>query len=100
MLNIEKKEEETGLMVVLSGRLDTMTSPELNTVMEEEIPNRDTITLDLKELEYLSSAGLRVLLMSQQALAGKGGLKVKSVPPQIMTVFQMTGFQNVLEIIE
>ena len=99
MLNIEKMEEESGLILVLSGRLDTVTSPELNAALQEEIPNRDTIILDLKDLEYMSSAGLRVLLMTQQALNGKGGLKVKSVPSQIMTVFKMTGFQNVLEII-
>ena len=101
MFNVEKHEDENGLTLSLSGRLDTSSSPELNTALQEEISKRKIIMLDVKDLEYLSSAGLRVMLVNQQAMVGKkGGLKVINVPPHIMKVFKMTGFQNVLEIEE
>lgn len=85
------------MVIALEGRLDTTTSPQL----EQSLGNLEGITslvLDFEKLVYISSAGLRVLLASQKAMNGKGEMVVKNVCPDIMEVFEITGFSDILTI--
>lgn len=96
-LNIEKKAGET--TILLKGRLDTTTAPELEKYLEKELQNMDEIVLDMDELEYISSAGLRVLLMAQKVMNQKNGiLKLIHVNEMIREVFEITGFTDILTI--
>lgn len=83
----------------LSGRLDTGTAPQLEKELSELLPNLDTLTLDLAHLDYISSAGLRVILRTQKALTPKGGLTIAHVPEAVQEVFDITGFSDFLTII-
>ncbi len=98
MLNIEKTQEDNALVVTLDGRLDTTTAPELEEVLQASYPDVDTLTLDLDKLEYLSSAGLRVLLSAQKHMSKKGGMTVTHVNETIMEIFEITGFSDILTI--
>lgn len=83
----------------LVGRLDTTTAPELDVAVNEVMPNAMKIIFDFAELEYLSSAGLRVILSTQKAIAAKSGeFIIKHVNDTIMDVFDMTGFTSILTI--
>ena len=83
----------------LKGRLDTTTAPSLDAAVNEAIGSLDKIVFDFAELEYLSSAGLRVILCTQKAMAAKNGsLIIKHVNDTIMDVFDMTGFTSILTI--
>lgn len=82
----------------LSGRLDTVTAPELENKINEIMPSISGLILDFSKLEYLSSAGLRVLLNTQKAMTGRGTLVIKHVNDMIMDVFDMTGFSSILTI--
>lgn len=82
----------------LSGRLDTVTAPELENKINEIMPSISGLILDFSKLEYLSSAGLRVLLNTQKAMTGRGALVIKHVNDMIMDVFDMTGFSSILTI--
>ena len=96
-LNIEKKAGEA--VILLKGRLDTTTAPELEKYLEKELQNMTEIVLDMEELEYISSAGLRVLLMAQKAMNQKNGtLKLIHVNEMIQEVFEITGFTDILTI--
>ena len=86
------------LTVALEGRLDTLTSPELEAQLKPELDNTQKLIFDLAELEYISSAGLRVLLASRQKMEGKDGMIVKNVSEDIMEVFEITGFTDILDI--
>lgn len=96
-LKIEKK-NETPVILVLTGRLDTSTAPELETEISELLATENAITLDMEKLEYISSAGLRVILKTQKSLSGKGGLKLINVPTEVKEVFDITGFSDFLTI--
>ena len=96
-LNIEKKLGENA-EVVLTGRLDTTTAPEMETMLDELLPAANTLTIDLSKLEYISSAGLRLILKAQKAMSRKGGMKLKNVPEPVMEVFDITGFADFLTI--
>ena len=98
MLNIEKKQEGTSLTVVLQGRLDTTTSPELELSLKESLPGVTELVMDLEGLEYISSAGLRVLLSSHKAMMSKGGMKIVHVNDVVQEVFEVTGFSDILTI--
>ena len=96
-LNIEKKAGEA--VILLKGRLDTTTAPELEKYLEKELQNMTEIVLDMEELEYISSAGLRVLLMAQKDMNQKTGtLKLIHVNEMIQEVFEITGFTDILTI--
>ena len=84
------------LLVTVSGRLDTVTAPQFEEYIAENLADMRTVTLDCAALEYISSAGLRVLLAMQKRL--KGGLKLKNVCELVMEVFEMTGFADILVI--
>ena len=81
----------------VSGRLDTVSSPQLESVLNE-ITTEDEVILDFEKLEYISSAGLRVLLLAHKNFAKKSGMTVKNVCDAVMDVFKVTGFDDVLTI--
>lgn len=95
-INITK---ENGQMdVALTGRLDTLTSPELEAKLKPELDSLEKLTFDFAGLEYISSAGLRVLLMAAQSMEDKGVMVVKNVNSDIMDIFEVTGFVDILNI--
>ena len=95
-IEIKKANNETILEII--GRLDTSTAPVLDKKIQEEIPENANLTLNLKGLEYISSAGLRVLLSTQKRMQKAGSMKLKNVCEEVMDVFEMTGFAEILVI--
>ena len=96
MIEIKKNAEETIIEIV--GRLDTTTAPALEKTINEDIGETKNLVLDIKGLEYISSAGLRVLLSAQKKMKQKGTMVVKNVCAEIMDVFEITGFADILTI--
>ena len=95
-IEIKKTTEETIIEVV--GRLDTITAPALDKTINEDIGETKNLVLDLKGTEYISSAGLRVLLSAQKKMQKSGSMKVINVCEEVMEVFEMTGFADILVI--
>ena len=98
MLNIEKTTNETGLTVVLTGRLDTTTAPELEKELKASLDGVTALIIDMAALDYISSAGLRVLLSAQKTMNKQGEMKVVHVGETIMEIFEVTGFSDILSI--
>ena len=98
MLNIEKKTNGTELTVALTGRLDTTTAPELEKELKENLDGVTALVIDMAALEYISSAGLRVLLSAQKIMGKQGEMKVTHVSETIMEIFEVTGFSDILTI--
>ena len=98
MLNIEKKTNGTELTVALTGRLDTTTAPELEKELKENLDVVTALVIDMAALEYISSAGLRVLLSAQKIMGKQGEMKVTHVSETIMEIFEVTGFSDILTI--
>jgi len=99
MLTIKKSLQEDHAAVALQGRIDTVTASDLENELQEIIPAVSELTLDFAEVDYISSAGLRVLLSSQKLISGKHGqMKLIHVDPMIMGIFEMTGFSDILTI--
>lgn len=96
-LTIEKKNTSPAILALI-GRLDTVTAPELETEIFAILPTADSLTLDMEKLEYISSAGLRVILKTQKALADNAGLKLINVSEAVKEVFDITGFSDFLTI--
>ena len=97
-MKIDKKLEGSTLTLALEGRLDTTTAPELEQVIRAELDKADALVLDFGKLEYISSAGLRVLLSAHKAMARKGGMKVVHANEMVMEVFEVTGFSDILSV--
>ena len=97
-MTIKKELNGKDLCVALDGRLDTVTAPDLEAQLKEDLEAAESLTLDLKDLEYMSSAGLRVLLSAQKRMARKRGMKVTNVSETIMEIFEVTGFSDILTI--
>ena len=97
IIEIKKNAEETVIEIV--GRLDTTTAPALDKTINEDIGETKNLVLDLKGLEYISSAGLRVLLSTQKKMLKNGTMTVKNVCAAIMEVFEITGFADILTIV-
>ena len=97
-MTIEKIAESNKLTITLTGRLDTTTAPPLETELKQNISGVNELVLDLAALEYLSSAGLRVLLSAQKVMNRQGSMVVKHVNETIMEIFEVTGFVDVLTI--
>ena len=95
-IEIKRNAEETTIKLV--GRLDTTTAPALDKTINEDIAETKNLVLDVKELEYISSAGLRVLLGAQKKMQKIGSMKVINVCELVMEVFEMTGFADILVI--
>ena len=97
-MTITKELNGADLKIALEGRLDTMTAPELEAELRTSMDNAETLTMDFSKLEYISSAGLRVLLSAHKAMSGKGGMKVTHVNEIVQEVFEVTGFSDILTI--
>ena len=98
-MTIEKTGNEGELLISLEGRLDTMTAPLLEAELKRSIDGVTELTFDLEKLEYISSAGLRVLLMAQKVMNRQGEMAVRNVKETIMEIFEVTGFTEILSII-
>ena len=98
MLNIETKRNASELTVELSGRLDTNTAPELEAALKTALEGVEELTFDLEKLDYISSAGLRVLLAAQKTMNRQGSMKVKNANEIVMEIFEVTGFADILTI--
>ena len=98
MLNIEKKSNASQLTVALTGRLDTTTAPELEKELKDSLNGVTELVIDMAALEYISSAGLRVLLSAQKTMNKQGGMKVIHVNETIQEIFEVTGFSDILTI--
>lgn len=97
-MRIEKKNEGTSLTLALSGRLDTITSPELESEIKAGLGGVTELVFDLSGLEYISSAGLRVLLTAQKIMNKQGRMVVRNVSAAIQDIFEVTGFTEILTI--
>ena len=98
MLNIEKTQNGNELTVVLEGRLDTTTAPQLETEVKESLSGVEKLIFDFAKLEYISSAGLRVLLSAQKIMNKQGSMVVKNSSEEIKEIFEVTGFSDILTI--
>ena len=97
-MTIEIKKNVDELVLEITGRLDTITAPALDKTINENLGEIKSLILDCKNLEYISSAGLRVLLSTQKKLQEKGTMKLKNVREEVMEVFEITGFADILTI--
>ena len=97
-MTIDKNAQGTRLELALTGRLDTTTAPQLEAELKHNIGGVAELVLDFEGLEYLSSAGLRVLLAAQKVMNRQGGMVVRHVNETIMEVFEITGFSEILTI--
>lgn len=98
MLEITKVVDNETATVILNGRLDTVTSPELDAELKDITPTIKELTFDIENLEYISSAGLRVFLATQKVMTKQGEMKVIHVNESIMDIFEVTGFSEILTI--
>lgn len=98
MLDIQKTQEDDSILYKLEGRLDTVTAPELEASLQEALVEATNLVLDFEKLDYISSAGLRVLLSAQKIINNQGTMKVIHVNETIMEIFEVTGFNEILSI--
>ena len=97
-MTIEKKLGNKSATLIVSGRLDTQTAPELENELDAVLAGLKELTFDMTNLEYVSSAGLRVILKAQKAMNAQGSMKLTGVNDSIMEVFDITGFLDILTI--
>ena len=98
MLNIKTAKDAEKLTVALEGRLDTVTAPELEKCFKESLPGATELVMDFEKLDYISSAGLRVLLSAQKTMNRQGNMKLVHVSESIMEILEVTGFSDILTI--
>ena len=97
-MNIEIKKDADKLVLEITGRLDTVTAPTLDKAINDNLGGAKSLILDFKGLEYISSAGLRVLLATQKKMQQLGAMKIINVCELVMEVFEVTGFKDILTI--
>jgi len=97
-MKIEKTQNEKKLVVALSGRRDTMTAPQLEDELKKSLDDISELVIDLGALEYISSAGLRVLLSAYKTMRSKGSMKITNANEIVQEVFEVTGFSDFLPI--
>ncbi len=97
-MEIQKERQDSKLTVTLAGRLDTTTAPELEAALAESLEGVEELSLDFKDLEYISSAGLRILLSTQKKMSRQGEMKLTNVGETVMEVLEVTGFADILTI--
>ena len=97
-MTIEKTMNKSEMVLKISGMLDTETAPELEVLIDRELAGTDELVLDFEGLEYVSSAGLRVILKAQKMMNAAGKMKIIHVNESIMEVFEITGFTGILTI--
>ncbi|MCR5329418.1 MAG: STAS domain-containing protein [Saccharofermentans sp.] len=98
MLNITKSSNANELKVVLEGRLDTTTAPQLEAALGEALSGITDLKFDFEKLEYISSAGLRVLLSTQKIMNKQGAMVISNTSPEVKEIFDVTGFSDILTI--
>lgn len=98
MLNIEKQINGADATVVLEGRLDTTTAPQLENELKSFMESVTNLVFDFEKLEYISSAGLRVLLTAQKFMSRQGSMKLIHVRDDVNEIFEVTGFSDILTI--
>ncbi|WP_051234256.1 STAS domain-containing protein [Butyrivibrio sp. NC3005] len=98
MLNIEKNAVADKLEVILSGRLDTATAPQLESELKDALNEVKELVFNLADLEYISSAGLRVLLSVQKVMNKNGNMVVTNASDEVKEIFEVTGFSDILTI--
>lgn len=97
-MNIKKEQNGNKLSIAIEGRLDTITAPELETELTSSLGGIEKLVFDFSNLEYISSAGLRVLLSAQKVMTKQGGMVIRNVKPEVMEIFDVTGFVDILDI--
>lgn len=97
-MTVEFKRSPGEITLKLAGRIDTITAPDLEEIINDDIEDVTKLILDIKDVEYISSAGLRVLLAAQKKMNKLGSMKVTNVCAEVMEVFELTGFTDILEI--
>ncbi len=97
-MNITKKQRGNEITLRLEGRLDTAAAPDLEDELKLCIPKAESLVLDFGKLDYISSAGLRVLLSAHRSMAGKEGMRILHVSEDVKDVFDVTGFAGMLDI--
>ncbi len=97
-MTINKTLNGNTLEIALEGRLDTMTSPELEAELGKSMSGADSLIMDFSKLDYISSAGLRVLLSAHKSMSSKGGMIIRNVNEVVQEVFEVTGFSDILTI--
>ena len=99
-MTINKNQDGSKLEIALEGRLDTMTAPSLEEEVKSSIEGIKELIFDLKDLVYVSSAGLRVLLSAQKTMNKQGSMTIKNANEEVMEIFEVTGFIDILNIEE
>lgn len=98
MLNIGKTQDGKELVLALEGRLDTTTAPQLETEVKGSVDGIESLIFDFAKLEYISSAGLRVLLSTQKIMNKQGSMVIKNSSEEVNEIFEVTGFSDILTI--
>ncbi len=97
-MKISKDLKDGNLILSIEGEINSFTAPELEEVIKNDLNGVKSLVLDLKDVEYLSSAGLRVLLVAHKVMAKQGKMSLRNVNKSVMEVFDITGFSNILDI--
>ena len=95
-MNVTMTHNDSELTVAIEGRLDTLTAPELEEQLEPELDEAEKLTFDMEGLEYISSAGLRVLLTAQKMMNAQGEMYITGCSEDILDIFEITGFSQIL----
>ena len=98
MLKINKTTDNTAVVLTIGGRLDTTTAPELEQAVKNSYEGTTELIIDMKDLDYVSSAGLRVLLAAQKTMNKQGRMTIRNVNESVMEIFEITGFLDILTI--
>lgn len=97
-MTISKTHEGGKFSIKIDGRMDTLTAPELEKVLKMELGDASELVIDFADLDYISSAGLRVLLSAQKVMNRQGSMVIRNVKPKVMDIFEVTGFSDILTI--
>ena len=98
MLNVKKTIEGSKLLLALEGRLDTVTAPQLEQEIKGSLDGISDLAIDMKDLSYISSAGLRVLLSAQKVMNKQGSMTIRNANETVIEIFEVTGFADILTI--
>ena len=97
-MDIRKAINDKEVIAAIDGRIDTTTAPALEQELKDSYDSCETLILDFTDVEYISSAGLRVLLSAHKTMSNKSGMKLRNVSEDIMEIFEVTGFADILSI--
>ena len=97
-MEIRKEKKDSALSMAIEGRIDTTTAPQLESALKDSLNGVEKLSFDFAALEYISSAGLRVLLGAQKTMNRQGSMVIHNVNSEIMEIFEITGFADILTI--